>query len=98
MAGRAPALRRTAAGGGMMGHRLVRYQLKFALMGLCPSPASFVDFQDAVGFPIGAVGDQDLARLLGIGLRPQHQDAYRMLDLGDANGLSEIPLGVASHG
>src|SRR5437762_688210 len=36
MVGRAPALRRPGAGAGMMGHRLIRYILKFALMGLRP--------------------------------------------------------------
>jgi hypothetical protein len=38
VAGGAPAQRTTASGGGVMGHRLVSYSRKFALMEANPPP------------------------------------------------------------
>src|SRR5262249_4520982 len=62
-------------------------------LGSCPAFA--IDFEDAVHFPIGPIGDQHLARF-GIALvLPEHHDPYRMLDAGNADTLGEIPLLLA---
>lgn len=71
--------------------------LPVSVKGLCPCPASLVDLQDPVSFPVGAVGDEHLARLLGICLRPQHQKPHRMGHSWNANGLGEIPLGLTRN-
>ena len=68
--------------------------LPVPVVGLGPRPASLIDFQDAVGFPMNAIGDQHLARFFGVGGLPQHQQTHWMIDVWDANGFCEIPLRV----
>ena len=72
--------------------------LPVPVKGLRPGPASLVDLQDAMRFPARAIGDQNLARLVGCRTRPEYEHAHRMTDTRQANGRGEVPLGVASHG
>src|ERR1044071_6550239 len=65
---------------------------------LCSCPALAINFEDAMHFPIGPIGDQYLA-WLGIALSfPQHHNPYRVLDIRNADTLGEIPLLLAIHG
>jgi len=59
---------------------------------------SLVDLQNAVGFPMGSVRHQHFAWLPGVGLRPEEQQAHRMIHLRDAHRCSEIPLRMAADG
>src|SRR5689334_12293495 len=70
--------------------------LSVPVVGLRPSPASLVDLQDTMGFPMDAIGDQHLARLFGVGGLPQHQQTHWMVDFWEANSLCEIPLGMTA--
>lgn len=69
--------------------------LSVPVAGLGSGPTSFVDLEDAVGFPMGSVRDQNLARLGRVRVLPEHQDAHRVRDLRNADGCGEIPLGGA---
>jgi hypothetical protein len=71
--------------------------LPVPMHGLRPSPTSLIDLQDAVGFPVRAVGDQHLARLFGLALRPQHPHAYGVSDFWAADRLAEVSLRVACN-
>src|SRR6266496_5130032 len=69
--------------------------LPVPMEGLGSCPAFAIDFEDAMHFPIGPIGDQNLARF-GIPLSsPEHHDPYCMLDAGNADTLGEIPLLLA---
>src|SRR6266849_4785833 len=71
--------------------------LPVPMEGLRSRPAFPIGLEDAMDFPIGAIGNQDLARFAGPFLRPQHHDPHRMGKGRDADALGEIPLGQASH-
>jgi hypothetical protein len=72
--------------------------LPVPMEGLSSCPAFAVGLQNAMHFPIGPVGDQDLGRF-GIALpSPQHHDPYRMLDAWNTDTLGEVPLDLAIHG
>src|SRR5262249_252628 len=71
--------------------------LPVPVKGLGSTPAPLVDFQDSACFALRAVGDQNLARFGRVSTRPKHQDTYGMVDLGDADRLGEIPLGVTPN-
>lgn len=68
--------------------------LSVTMKGLRPRPASLVDFQHVVCFPVRSVGDQDFTRSLCVSLTPQYQNAHAMFDIGQAYALGAIPLGV----
>lgn len=72
--------------------------LPVPMIGLGSGPASLVDLQDAVGFPVDAVGNQHFACLRRVSARPEHKHAHPVVDVGDANGLGEVPLGVVADG
>lgn len=72
--------------------------LAVAVKGLGSGPASFIGLQDAMCFPIGAVRNQDFARLFRIGLRPQHKDTHRMINLRNADRCGVVPVRVPCHG
>src|SRR6266545_6758509 len=66
--------------------------------GLGDSPALAIDFEDAMHFPIGPIGDQDLA-WFGIPVAfPQHHNPHRVRDAGNADTFGEIPLFFAVDG
>jgi hypothetical protein len=71
--------------------------LPVPMIGLCPGPAPSIQLEDMMRFPIYTVGDQHLARLAGLGTRPQHQDAHQVIDLRDVHGLGKVPLGVPTN-
>ena len=71
--------------------------LPVPMKGLGPAPASLVDFQYPVGFPMCPVCDQDLAWFFCFRVRPQDQEAYRVIDIRQTYRLREIPLGVAGY-
>ena len=71
--------------------------LPVAMKGLGSGPASFVDFQDAVRFPMRPIRDQDLAWFLRISTRPEHQETYWVVDLRDAHRLGEVPQIVSNR-
>src|SRR5262245_33693740 len=69
--------------------------LPVPMKGLGSCPALALDFEDAMHFPIGPIGDQDLA-WFGVALvLPQHHNPYCVLDAGNADTLGEIPLLLA---
>ena len=41
--------------------------LPVPVVGLRPTPASLIDLQDVVGFPMDSIGDEHLTRLFGVG-------------------------------
>ena len=69
--------------------------LPVPMEGLCSGPASLVAFEDAMGFPMRPIGDQDFPRLCGIGRGPQDQDPHWVMDVWQSDRLAEIPLGMA---
>jgi len=72
--------------------------LPVPIIGLGSGPTSLVDLQNAVGFPMGSVRHQHFAWLLGVGLRPEEQQAHRMIHLRDAHRCGEIPWRMAADG
>jgi hypothetical protein len=65
--------------------------LPVPIEGLGSCPAFAIGLEDAMHFPLGTSGDQNLARL-GIALTfPQHHDPYSMRDARNANTFGEIP-------
>src|SRR5215210_3228562 len=71
--------------------------LAVPMEGLGSCPALAIDLEDTMHFPIGAIGDQNLA-WLGIALSfPQHDDPDGMCDAGNADTFGEVPLLLASH-
>ena len=72
--------------------------LPVPMEGLGAGPALARGLQDAMAFPRGALGDQDLA-WCGIPLLfPQHRNPHRVRDAGNADTLGEVPLNLAVHG
>src|SRR5919199_4473775 len=71
--------------------------LPVPMEGLGPCPAFAIGLENAMDFPIGPIGDQDLAWLVGPFRIPQHHDSYRMRDLGQAEALGKVPLGASAN-
>ena len=72
--------------------------LPVPVKGLRPGPAPLVHLEDTMRLPVGAIGDENLAWLTGVGTRPEYQNADRMRDPRQANRLRKVPLRVAGHG
>ena len=72
--------------------------LPVPMEGLRSCPAFAIGLEDTMHFPIGAVGDQDLARF-GIALLfPQHHNPHGVRDARNADTFGEIPLLLAVDG
>jgi hypothetical protein len=71
--------------------------LPVPMEGLGSCPALPVGLEDTMHFPIGPIGDQDLARFLSSFGCPQHHNPHRMVHVGQTNALGEIPLRASSH-
>src|SRR5258706_5937780 len=70
--------------------------LPVPMEGLSSCPALAIDLEDAMHFPIGPIGDQDLA-WLGIALvLPKHHNPDCVSDTGNADTLGEVPLLLTS--
>src|SRR6266496_5483594 len=71
--------------------------LAVPMEGLRSCPALAIGLEDAMYLPIGAVGNQHLARF-GIALLfPQHHDSHCVIDARNADTLGEVPLDLAVH-
>src|SRR6266542_2793471 len=66
--------------------------LPVPMEGLRSCPAFAIRLEDAMHFPIGSIGNQDLA-WFGIPLPfPQHHNPQRVCDAGNADTFGEVPL------
>lgn len=71
--------------------------LPVSVVDLCPSLAPLVHIQDVVGFRGNAIGHEHLAGFGRLRARPEHEQAYGAVDVGDADGLGELSLGMLAH-
>jgi len=69
--------------------------LPVPMEGLGSCPAFAIDFEDAMHFPIGPIGDQHLAWLGVARSLPEHHNPYCVLDAGNADTLGEVALLLA---
>src|SRR5436853_6618714 len=65
-------------------------------LGSCPALA--IGLEDAMHFPIGTIGNQDLAWFCISLAFPQHHNPHRVGDARDADTFGEIPLLFAVNG
>ena len=66
--------------------------LPVPMEGLSSCPAFAIGLENTVHFPIGSIGDQNLARLVGAFRIPQHYDPHWMADFRQTDALGEVPL------
>jgi hypothetical protein len=65
------------------------------MKGFRAGPAVTIDFEDTDYLPMRSIGDQYLDRFFAILPIPQDHQPYAMIDVGNLEGLGEIPPGRA---
>ena len=68
--------------------------LPIAVKGFRATPTFAVSLNNAVDFPMGAVGNQHFGQLGVAAVSPYQDDPHRMFDLGQADGRGEVPLAI----